>query len=61
MMSDESPTVVTERQKTSNDVSTTIDHLRNNRTTETEARSLRDAAVRSLSDHALAKSIGRRA
>lgn len=46
-------------EQTSKDVATVVDHLRANRTTESEARNLRDAATKSLVDHATAKSIGR--
>lgn len=38
-------------------VDTTMDHLRNNRTTVRQAEKLRDAAERSISDHATARSI----
>lgn len=43
----------------SRDVSIVVDHLRNNRTTETEARTLQEAARKSLIDHATAKSTQR--
>lgn len=45
--------------QTTKDVDTVLGHLKNNRTTEREARTLRDAADKSLSDHSTAKSIGR--
>lgn len=41
-----------EHQKVTDVVRTTVDHLRNNRTTETEAQDLKNAAERSLVDHA---------
>lgn len=44
-------------QTVSNDVSRTLDHLRNNRITETEAKSLEEASRRSLVDHKTAKSL----
>lgn len=43
----------------SKDVTTVVDHLRNNRTTESEARTLQETARKSLIDHATAKSIQR--
>lgn len=46
-------------EATSADVGRTLDHLRNNRTTEREAVDLRDAAIRSLTDHCTAKSLKR--
>jgi hypothetical protein len=39
------------------DVAKVRDHLRANRTTEREAADLRDAAVRSITDHQLAKKL----
>lgn len=48
-----------EHEKVSEAVNTTLGHLRNNQTTETEARTLRDAADKSIRDHSTAKSIGR--
>jgi hypothetical protein len=39
------------------DVVRVRDHLRANRTTEREAADLRDAAVRSITDHQLAKKL----
>lgn len=48
-----------EHEKVSTEVRTVVEHLRNNRTTETEARTLRDAADKSIRDHGTAKSIGR--
>jgi|GEM_PF-6219375 len=47
------------QEQVSKNVEATLGHLRNNQTTEREARNLRDAADKSLSDHATAKSIGR--
>lgn len=41
------------------DVGKVVDHLRANRTTEGEARTIRDAADRSIADHGVAKSLRR--
>jgi hypothetical protein len=48
-----------QHEQTSSDVRKVVEHLNNNRTTETEARNLQEAARRSLSDHAASKAFGR--
>jgi hypothetical protein len=45
-----------ERAQVKNDVRAVIGHLRENRTTESEAADLGEAARRSLADHAVARS-----
>lgn len=46
-------------EQTSKDVSTVLEHLRHNRTTQREANDLQEAARRSIADHATSRSFGR--